>query len=39
MREVIRIVKCGICGTEVPEQPKVTADGKCSICQAKLKPA
>jgi len=31
--------KCGICGKEVPEQSKITADGKCSICGAKLKPA
>jgi DNA-directed RNA polymerase subunit RPC12/RpoP len=28
--------KCGICGGEVKEQPKVTADGKCSLCGAKL---
>jgi DNA-directed RNA polymerase subunit RPC12/RpoP len=31
--------KCGICGKEVKEQPKITADGKCSVCKAKLKPA
>ncbi len=36
---MIEIVKGGICGAEVPEEPKVTADGKCSICKAKLKPA
>ena len=39
MREVKGIVKCGICGAEVPEQPKVTADGKCPICGVKLAPA
>lgn len=33
------MVNCGICGAEVPKQPTVTADGRCSICQAKLKPA
>ena len=31
--------KCGICGKDVPEQPKITAEGKCSVCGAKLKPA
>ena len=31
--------KCGICGKEVPEQPMITEDGKCSVCGAKLKPA
>jgi len=29
--------KCGLCGADVPEQPKITEDGKCSICGAKLK--
>jgi len=28
--------KCGICGAEVPEQPRVTEEGKCSICSAEL---
>jgi len=31
--------KCGVCGKEVKEQPKITAEGKCSVCGAKLKPA
>ena len=31
--------KCGICGKDVPEQPKITAEGKCSVCGTKLKPA
>jgi len=30
------LVKCGVCGKEVKEQPKVTAEGKCSICGAKF---
>jgi len=29
-------LKCGLCGGEVKEQPKITADGKCSACGAKL---
>ena len=29
-------MKCGLCGAEVKEQPKITADGKCSVCGAKL---
>jgi hypothetical protein len=33
------LVKCGLCGAEVKEQPKITAEGKCSVCGAKLKPA
>jgi len=33
------ILKCGLCGKEVNEQPKITAEGKCSVCGAKLKPA
>lgn len=37
--EVNSLVKCGLCGKEVPEQPKITAEGKCSVCGAKLKPA
>ncbi|MGA9388070.1 MAG: hypothetical protein WBV70_04510 [Candidatus Bathyarchaeia archaeon] len=28
--------KCGLCGTEVKEQPKITAEGKCSVCGASL---
>jgi DNA-directed RNA polymerase subunit RPC12/RpoP len=32
-------VKCGLCGKEVKKQPMITADGKCSECGAKLKPA
>lgn len=34
--EVKTLVKCGLCGKEVPEQPKITAEGKCSVCGAKL---
>jgi len=30
------MVKCGLCKAEVREQPKITADGKCSACGAKL---
>jgi hypothetical protein len=30
---------CGICKKEVKEQPKITAEGKCSVCGAKLKAA
>ena len=28
--------KCGVCGKEVKEQPKITAQGTCSVCVAKL---
>ena len=28
--------KCGLCGAEVGEEPKITSDGKCSKCGAKL---
>lgn len=28
--------KCGLCGADVGEHPKVTADGKCSLCGAKI---
>lgn len=31
-----KLAKCGLCGAEVKEQPKITADGKCSVCGAKL---
>jgi DNA-directed RNA polymerase subunit RPC12/RpoP len=34
--EVRFLMKCGLCGAEVKEQPKITADGKCSVCGAKL---
>jgi ribosomal protein S27E len=30
------MVKCGLCGAEVKVQPKIAADGKCSVCGAKL---
>ncbi len=30
------MAKCGLCGAEVPEQPKITTEGKCSVCGAKL---
>ena len=29
-------MKCGLCGAEVKEQPKITAAGKCSVCGKKL---
>ncbi len=32
-------MKCGLCGKEVAKQPMITAEGKCSVCGAKLKPA
>jgi len=28
--------KCGLCGAEVKEQPKITAEGKCSACGTNL---
>jgi len=28
--------KCGVCGKEVKEQPKITAEGKFSVCGAQL---
>ena len=31
-----KMPKCGICGAELKEQPKITAEGKCSACGAKL---
>jgi|GEM_PF-2731747 len=34
--EVSLLPKCGLCGAEVKEQPKITAEGKCSVCGAKL---
>lgn len=30
------MVKFGLCGAEVRQQPKITAEGKCSVCGAKL---
>ena len=30
------MVKCGLCRAEFGEQPKITAEGKCSVCGAKL---
>jgi DNA-directed RNA polymerase subunit RPC12/RpoP len=33
------ILKCGLCKADVKEQPKITAEGNCSVCGAKLKPA
>jgi hypothetical protein len=33
------ILKCGLCKKEVDKQPMITAEGKCSVCGAKLKPA
>jgi DNA-directed RNA polymerase subunit RPC12/RpoP len=29
-------MKCGLCGAEVKEQPKITAEGKCSVCGKQL---
>jgi len=29
-------LKCGLCKGEVKEQSKITDDGKCSNCGAKL---
>jgi endogenous inhibitor of DNA gyrase (YacG/DUF329 family) len=29
--------KCGICGKEVEDRPKITNDGKCSKCCEDLK--
>jgi len=26
----------GLCGAQVKQHPKATADGKCSVCGAKL---
>lgn len=31
--------KCGVCNKGFPEQPKITEEGTCSVCGAKLKPA
>ena len=28
--------KCGLCDAEVKEQPKITAEGECSVCGASL---
>lgn len=28
--------KCGLCGKEVDEQPRITDEGKCSECGAEL---
>jgi DNA-directed RNA polymerase subunit RPC12/RpoP len=30
------LVKCGLCKADVKEQPKITAEGKCSVCGAQL---
>lgn len=34
-----QMVKCGICGGDVPRQPHVTDDGKCDQCNKKLEMA
>jgi len=34
--EVRALVKCGLCEAEVPEQPQITSEGKCSVCGANL---
>jgi len=34
--EEIEMPKCGVCGAEVKEQPKITEKGTCSVCGAKL---
>jgi len=31
--------KCGLCKADVKEHPKITEEGKCSVCGAKLKVA
>lgn len=28
--------KCGLCGREVDEEPRITEDAKCSVCGAEL---
>ncbi len=28
--------KCGLCGKEVDEEPRITKDAKCSVCGAEL---
>jgi DNA-directed RNA polymerase subunit RPC12/RpoP len=28
--------KCGICGAKLDELPKITEEGKCSVCGAQL---
>jgi DNA-directed RNA polymerase subunit RPC12/RpoP len=30
------MAKCGVCNMEAKEQPKITSDGKCSLCGKKL---
>ncbi|WP_268921604.1 hypothetical protein [Methanolobus halotolerans] len=30
------MVKCGICGGDVPQQPRVTDEGKCDQCGKQL---
>ena len=32
----VKSLKCGLCKGEVKEQSKITDDGKCSNCGAKL---
>lgn len=32
----VNVLKCGLCKGEVKEQSKITDDGKCSNCKAKL---
>jgi len=32
----VSLLKCGLCKGEVKEQSKITDDGKCSNCGAKL---
>ncbi len=34
--EGMKMPKCGVCGAEVEEQPKITEEGTCSVCGAKL---
>ena len=31
-----KLPKCGLCGKEVDEQPRITSDAKCSECGAEL---
>ena len=36
MGEVRDMEKCGVCGHDVERQPRITAEGKCDTCGAKL---
>ena len=36
MAEVKDMEKCGVCGHDVERQPRITAEGKCDACGAKM---